>query len=56
MEDDKNQGDDAPKLTLVEGGKDAGGDKPKQANRKLTAKQDRFLSGLIRGQSQYHPE
>ena len=53
MEDDKNQGDDAPKLTLVEGGKDAGGDKPKQAKRKLTAKQERFLSGLIRGQSQY---
>ena len=53
MEDDKNQGDDAPKLTLVEGGKDADGDKPKQAKRKLTAKQERFLSGLIRGQSQY---
>ena len=53
MEDDKNQGADAPKLTLGEGGKDAGGAKPKQAKRKLTAKQERFLSGLIRGQSQY---
>ena len=53
MSEDKNQSDDAPTLTLVEGGKDADGDKPKQAKRKLTAKQERFLSGLIRGQSQY---
>ena len=53
-DDDKNNLDDeTPKLTLLEGGKDADGEKPKQAKRKLTAKQERFLAGLIRGQSQY---
>lgn len=49
MSDDIKHGDDAPKLTLVEGGKGAKASK----GRKLTAKQEAFLAGLIRGQSQY---
>ena len=53
-DDDKNNLDDeTPKLTLLAGGKSAADDKPKQAKRKMTAKQERFLAGLIRGQSQY---
>ena len=53
-DDDKNNLDDeTPKLTLLAGGKGADGERQKQAKRKLTAKQERFLSGLIRGQSQY---
>jgi len=49
MADKNKSGDDAPKLTLVEGGKGARASKA----RKLTAKQEAFLAGLIRGQSQY---
>ncbi len=49
MADENKSGDDAPKLTLVEGGKGAKASK----GRKLTAKQEAFLAGLIRGQSQY---
>ena len=51
--DEINLGDDEPKLTLLEGGKDGDSEAPKQVKRKLTSKQERFLSGLIRGQSQY---
>lgn len=49
MSDDIKHGDDAPKLTLVEGGKGAKASKA----RKLTGKQEAFLAGLIRGQTQY---
>ena len=51
--DEINLGDDKPELTLLEGGKDGDSEAPKQVKRKLTSKQERFLSGLIRGQSQY---
>jgi hypothetical protein len=47
------EGDDKPELTLLEGGRDGDSERPRQAKRKLTSKQERFLSGLIRGMSQY---
>ena len=49
MSDEKKSDTDSPILTLVEGGK---GTKASKA-RKLTPKQEKFLAGLIRGQSQY---
>ena len=48
-----NLGDDEPKLTLLEGGKGGDSERPRQAKRKLTSKQERFLAGLIKGMSQY---
>lgn len=55
MSDDDGavEGDDKPELTLLDGGKDGDSERPRQAKRKLTAKQERFLAGLIRGMSQY---
>jgi hypothetical protein len=43
------EGDDKPELTLLEGGRDGDSERPRQAKRKLTSKQERFLAGLIRG-------
>ena len=49
MSDEKKDGDQSPKLTVVEGGKES----PASKRRKLTSKQESFLAGLIRGKTQY---
>ena len=49
MSDQKKDGDQSPKLTVLEGGKES----PASKRRKLTGKQEAFLAGLIRGKTQY---
>ena len=49
MSDERKDGEQSPKLTVVDGGKESSASR----RRKLTSKQEAFLSGLIRGKSQY---